>query len=295
MKKVTLLALTVGLFSVSFGQVKTADLSPRSTVNQKIGLTDFTIDYSRPSVRERQIFGNEIPYGEIWRTGANLNTTLEFSTKIEFGGVTVEPGIYGVYAKPEAKMWTIYLYTQVGVGGVPEGWSKDKIAAEVNVPVKLAGMPQESFYIGFEHLTTAGAVLRFSWENVVVDVPVVVPSKEITLKSIEKTMAGPSDRDYYSAASFYLEEKIELEKAREYITKAVEMRGPEAFWYTRKKALIEYELGLIDEAIKSAESSLAEAKNANYASYVKMNEESLMKWRAEKVKNKVNKVKSIKK
>ena len=291
MKKIALLTLAIGLTSISFGQVQMADLSPRCTINQKVGLTDFTVDYSRPSVRNREIFGNIIPYGEIWRTGANMNTTIEFSSPITFGGVSVEPGKFGVYAKPEAKMWVIYLYSETGIGGVPDDWSKDKVVAEVTIPVKLANLKQETFSISFENLTTKGGDLRFAWENVIVDLPVIVPSKEIAMKSIEKTMAGPSDRDYYNAASFYLEEKIELEKAREYITKAVEMRGAEAFWYTRKKALIEFELGDIPAAIASAEMSLESAKKANYGAYIKMNEESLEEWRKIPVTKKPSKKK----
>jgi len=287
MKKIALLSCAVALTSLSFGQVKMPDLSPRSTVDQKVGLTDFTIDYSRPSVRDRVIFGTIIPYGEVWRTGANMNTTLEFSSTIDFAGKEVVAGKYSVYAKPEAKMWTIYLYNETDNGGVPDDWSADKIVAEIILPVKMATSKKESFSISFENLTTSGADLQFAWENVVVDLPVKVPTKEIAIASIEKTMSGPSDRDYYNAASFYLEEKIQLEKAREYITKAVEMRGLEAFWYTRKKALIEFEMGDIPAAIKSAELSLAEAKKANYGAYIKMNAESLAEWRKIPIKKKV--------
>jgi tetratricopeptide (TPR) repeat protein len=289
MKKIVLLTVALAVTCLTFSQVKMADLSPRSTVNQKVGLTDFTLEYSRPSVRDRVIFGNEVPYGDIWRTGANMNSTLEFSSTINFSGKELAAGKYAIYAKPEAKMWTIYLYSELDNGGVPDDWSADKVVAEVILPVKMATSKQESFSISFENLKIGGADLQFAWENVVVDLPIEVPSKEMSLASIKKTMAGPSDRDYYSAASFYLEEKIELEKAREYITKAVEMRGPEAFWYTRKKALIEYEIGDIPAAIKSAELSLAEAKKANYGAYIKMNEESLKAWKKVSVSKKAAK------
>jgi len=279
MKKIALLTLVLGWTSLSFAQVKMADLSPRSTVNQKVGLTDFTVDYSRPSVRDRKIFGDVTPYGKVWRTGANMSSTVEFSSEITFGGATVEAGVYSVYAKPDADKWTIYLYDEIGISGTPEVWSTEKIVAEVSVPVAKQATKQETFSISFENITTTSADLRFSWENTTVDVPVIVPSKALSMESIQKTMAGPSDRDYYNAASFYFQEKIELEKAREYITKAVEMRGPEAFWYTRKKALIEFELGDVAAAIASAEMSLESAKTAEYASYIKMNEESLEEWR----------------
>lgn len=279
MKKITLLTVALALTSLTFSQVKMADLSPRTTIKQKVGLTDLTLEYSRPSVRDRVIFGNEVPYGEIWRTGANMNSTLEFSSNVSFAGKEIDAAKYAVYVKPEETMWVIYFYSETDNGGVPDDWSSEKVVAEVILPVTIATTKQETFSISFENLKVDGADLQFAWENVVVNLPITVPSKEMSMVSIEKTMAGPTDRDYYSAASFYLEEKIELEKARMYITKAVEMRGPEAFWYTRKKALIEYELGDIPAAINSAELSLAEAKKANYGAYIKMNEESLEAWR----------------
>lgn len=279
MKKITLLTVALAVTSLTFSQVKMADLSPRTTIKQKVGLTDLTLEYSRPSVRDRVIFGNEVPYGEIWRTGANMNSTLEFSSNVSFAGKEIDAGKYAVYVKPEETMWVIYFYSETDNGGVPDDWSSEKVVAEVILPVTIATTKQETFSISFENLKVDGADLQFAWENVVVNLPITVPSKEMSMVSIEKIMAGPTDRDYYSAASFYLEEKIELEKARMYITKAVEMRGPEAFWYTRKKALIEYELGDIPAAINSAELSLAEAKKANYGAYIKMNEESLEAWR----------------
>lgn len=279
MKKITLLTVALAVTSLTFSQVKMADLSPRTTIKQKVGLTDLTLEYSRPSVRDRVIFGNEVPYGEIWRTGANMNSTLEFSSNVSFAGKEIDAAKYAVYVKPEETMWVIYFYSETDNGGVPDDWSSEKVVAEVILPVTIATTKQETFSISFENLKVDGADLQFAWENVVVNLPITVPSKEMSMVSIEKTMAGPTDRDYYSAASFYLEEKIELEKARMYITKAVEMRGPEAFWYTRKKALIEYELGDIPAAINSAELSLAEAKKANYGAYIKMNEESLEAWR----------------
>ena len=134
MNKLTVLAFALGLASMSFGQVKMPDLSPRCNVNQKVGLTDFTVDYARPSVRERQTFGDVIPYGEVWRLGANLNTTLEFNSEITFAGKTVKPGKYGVYAKPEKQTWTVYLYADSDQRGVPSDWNSEKIVAEVSIP-----------------------------------------------------------------------------------------------------------------------------------------------------------------
>lgn len=286
MKRILIIGLLTSINFMFNAQVKNADLSPRSNTKQVVGLTEIIIDYSRPSVRDRKIFGEVVPFNQIWRTGANMNTTIDFSSDVEIAGKQVLTGAYAIYVKPEEKMWTVYFYNETENAGVPDNWETSKIVAEVIIPVELSTLIQETFYIGIEDITTNSANLRLHWENVKANIPINVPTKDLVLQSIETTMAGPSDRDYYNAASFYLDENMSLEKAREYILKATEMRGPEAFWYTRKKALILYATGDLQGAIQAAEISLEYALKAEYDSYIKMNEESLTKWRAEAIKKK---------
>lgn len=278
MKKVMMLALSLCTGYITYGQVEIADLSPRTTVSQKVGLTNFELEYSRPSIRGRELFGEILPEGEMWRTGANKNSMLTFDTDINFGETAVEAGTYSIFTRVSKEKWTVFLYEDVENWGLPEEWDKEKIVAEITLPTTSKGLKKETFSITFENITTTDFDLVFAWDKFMVSVPVTTPSKELTLASIETTMVGPSDRDYYAAASFYLTEGIELEKALDYIKKAVEMRGEEAFWYTRKQALIEYELGDKKAAIASAKKSLAAAEKANYASYIKSNKESIEAW-----------------
>lgn len=278
MKKLMMMALAISVAYVSNGQVKMPDLSPRTTVMQKVGLTNFELEYSRPSVRDRDIFGDLLPYGELWRTGANKNSMLTFDTDITFGEVEVKAGKYSIYTVVKEKVWTIYLYEDIENWGTPEKWDTDKVIAEVNVKSNNKAPKQETFSITFENIGTSDFDLVFAWDTRKLTVPVSTPSKEMALASIKSTMNGPSDRDYYAAASFYLSEGINLEKALEYIKKAVEKRGEEAFWYTRKQALIEHELGDNEAAIKSAKKSLAAAEKANNTSYIKSNKESIKAW-----------------
>lgn len=278
MKKVSLLLLSVLTSLVFNAQVELPELSPRTTVKQKVGLTNFELEYSRPSVRDRKVFGDVVMIGEMWRTGANKNTMLTFDTDITFGGKEVKAGTYAIFTKVDEKEWTVYLYAETNNWGTPEEWKEESVVAMVKVASQNDASKLETFTISFDNIGTDKFNLTFAWDTRRVSVPVELPSKEMALASIEKTMAGPSDRDYYLAANYYLDEKTNLELALEYIKKAVEMRGDEAFWYTRKQALIEFELGDKKAAIASAKRSLEAAKKANYASYIKMNEESIEEW-----------------
>ncbi|MEX2483408.1 MAG: DUF2911 domain-containing protein [Brumimicrobium sp.] len=279
MKKILFIAISALFTFTSEAQVKSPQLSPRAKVQQTVGLTNFTLDYSRPSVRNRVIFGELLPYGEMWRTGANKNTMLSFDTDVNFGGKEVEAGNYAVFTKINNKdSWDIFLYSETENWGVPENWDEEKVVATISSPVKKSKAKTETFTISFDKLSTDQFMLNFSWDEVITSVEVKMPTKQLTESSIEETMSGPSDSDYYGAANYYLESGIKLDEALEYIKKAVEMRGDEAFWYTRKQALIEYKLGQKEAAIKTAKRSLESAEKAGNKNYVEMNKKSIEAW-----------------
>lgn len=278
MNKILMLSVTFLVSYICYGQVEIPQLSPRATVQQKVGLTNFELDYSRPSVRDRKVFGELLPYGEMWRTGANKNTTISFDTDIIFGGKEVKAGTYAVFTKINEATWDIYLYSDTENWGTPEKWEEEKVVASLSVPVKKAASKVETFTISFNDLGTETFNLVFSWSNLELKIAVELPTKEMTEASIIKTMNGPSDRDYYGAASYYLESGEKLEEALEYIEKAVELRGEEAYWYLRKQSLIEYELGQKKAAIETAKRSLSSAEKAGNKGYVEMNRKSIEEW-----------------
>lgn len=283
MKKVlTIIGLLVT--SMTFGQVQVPALSPEAEVEQVVGLTEIEVEYSRPSVRGREIFGGLLPYDVMWRTGANKNTIISFSTDATLHGKEVKEGEYALFTKPGKKNWNIYLYADTDNWGTPDEWDESKVVASFEVPVKKTKELVETFTIQFESITTTSANMTLTWENTRLVIPVEVPTKELTQASIEETMAGDSitERDYYGAASYYLTAEEQLKDALEFIDKAIEIRGEEAFWYLRKKALIEYKLGMKEAAIKTAERSLSSAKKAGNNDYVRMNEESIKEWKSEK-------------
>lgn len=280
MKKLFLF-LCAGVFSAMMSaQIVAPQPSPFSKVEQKVGLTDVTIEYSRPGMRGRQIFGNLVPYGEIWRTGANANTTISFSDDVKIGGKDLKKGTYALYTKPNKDSWEVIFYSDSNNWGNPEKWDESKVALKTTAEVSQLPFDMETFTIFLDDLKNEGAVLNIVWENTVASLPIEVPTDSKTMASIEKVMKGPSAGDYFAAGSYYFDSGKDKKKALEWVNKAVEMAGDDAFWMLRKKSLIEADLGMKKEAIATAKRSLASAEKAKNADYVKMNKDSLKEWGA---------------
>jgi hypothetical protein len=279
MKKIVLFAFAMfGAFSMQ-AQIQSPQPSPFSAVMQRVGLTDVNLEYSRPSMRGRTIMGNLVPYDKIWRTGANARTKISFSTDVMIGGKNVAAGTYAIFTKPGISAWDVYFYAEPQGNGTPQEWDESKVAAHFKAEPMAMEMPVETFTITFDDLNNNGATLGMLWENTYVGVPFTVPSKEMTIKSIEATMSGPSANDYFAAASFYYDEGMDLQKAKEWIDKAVSM-NKNAFWMMRAQSLIYAKMGNKAGAIDAAKRSLAAAKAANNADYIKLNEDSLKEWGA---------------
>ena len=276
-----LLLFCAGLISLgTSAQIQTPQPSPFSKMEQKVGLTDVTIEYSRPGMRDREIFGNLVPFGEVWRTGANANTKITFSDDVKIAGKELKKGTYALYTIPNKDSWEILFYTDSNNWGTPEKWDDDKVALKATAEVQQMPMKMESFTILIDELKNNSAALNFIWENTIVILPFEVPTDAKARASIENVRNGPSADDYFSAATYYHETGKDLKKALEWVNKAVEMQGDDAFWMLRHKSLIEAELGMKKEAIASAKRSLASAEKAGNADYVKMNKDSLKEWGA---------------
>ena len=266
------------VFVSSFAQVQTPQPSPYGKIEQMVGLTKIEISYSRPGMRDRKIFGDLVPYDKIWRTGANENTVISFSDPVQINGEKLPAGSYALYTIPRKGSWEVIFYADTNNWGVPQKFDDSKIALKTTAKVMKMPIPMETFTIVIDEITNDSAVLSFLWENTVASISIEVPTAEKAMKSIERTMAGPSANDYYAAASYYFEEGKDLKQALEWMNKAVE--GNDAYYILRKKSLIEAELGMKKEAIQTAKKSLEAAKKANNQEYVKMNEASLKEWGA---------------
>ncbi len=271
--------LFAGIFSAAtFAQITAPQPSPLAKVEQEVGLTDVTIEYSRPGMRERQIFGNLVPFGEVWRTGANSNTKITFSDDVEIGGKQLKKGTYAIYTKPNRDNWEVMFYTDSNNWGNPQEWDDSKVALSANASVSELPFAMETFTIFLDDLKNDSAVLNFVWENTVASLPIKVPTDARTMESIEKVMNGPTANDYFAAGSYYHDSGKDNKKALEWVNKALSMQDTPAFWMLRKKSLIQADLGMKKEAIATAKQSLAAAEKAQNADYVKMNQDSIKEW-----------------
>ena len=276
MKKLLFLLLVGSLLTIDLNaQVRTPAPSPFQKIEQSVGLSKITIEYSRPGIKGRQVFGDLVPYDQVWRTGANAATKITFDDKAKVGGEEVAKGSYAVLTKPGMSSWDVmfFKFEGAGVGGYMD---KDP---DVTVTVNSEKMDHtlETFTINVHHLRNESAHITMAWENTLVQLPVELETDAQVMASIEKTMGGPSANDYSSAASYYLASGKDMDKALKWINKSLDM-NPDRFWIVRTKSLIQAKMGDYKGAVASAEKSLELATKAENKDYIKMNKESIAKW-----------------
>lgn len=259
-------------------QVKAPQASPKAELEQVVGLTQVELDYSRPSSKGRAVFGELVPYGKIWRTGANANTTISFSDDVVIDGKTLKKGKYALYTLPKADSWDVIFYTSTDNWGNPEKWDESKVALRTTVKPETLGRKVETFTIAVNNLDNDYANLEISWEKTLVAVKFEVPTQKIATKSIENVLAGPTENDYFSAAQYYYQSNGDMNKALGWVNKAIEMKKEPPFWYLRLKSLVQAKLGDKKGAIDTAKLSLAGAEKENNGDYVKMNKDSILEW-----------------
>ncbi|KZS38196.1 hypothetical protein AWE51_19355 [Aquimarina aggregata] len=257
-------------------QIKTPAPSTSAKVIQTVGLTDIEIAYSRPSANNRLIFGDQglIPYGKLWRTGANAATKITFGDEVTISGKKLKEGAYAILTKPGASAWEVYFYTyETG------NWSnyKDKKPALVaTVNSILTNDKTETLTIGFDDIKMNSASLLFLWENTKIALPFVVDVDDKAMASIKSTLAGPTAIDYFRAASYMHDAGKDLNTALSYIQKA--NNSNPRFFQLRREALILADLGRKKEAIVAAKKSTELAIKAKNDDFVRLNEKSIKEW-----------------
>lgn len=278
MKKLILLMLVFTLsFSVN-AQIETPAPSPAAKIEQKVGLTDVSLEYSRPSMRGRTIFGDLVPFGKVWRTGANARTKVTFSDDVTVGDATLKAGTYAIFTIPQPESWEVIFYTEHAGGGAPAELDETKVAARFKAEVYPMAMAVQSFTITIDDVTSNSAVIGLLWENAYVGVPFGVPTDATVSAAIDKIMNGPGAGDYYAAAVYYLSEGKDISKAKMWMDKAMSMSEKPAFWQLRQQSLIYAAAGDKKGAIEIAKKSLAASEAAGNADYIKMNKESIASW-----------------
>lgn len=276
MRKIIMLVL-LAVFGRAEAQITVPQSSAPGSVSTTVGLTDIKVDYFRPKARGRKIFGTDaavlVPFGKIWRTGANSGTKISFSDDVEVEGVKVPKGEYLIFSWPGAAEWTIALYKDLKLGGNTDGYDKAQEAANFKVKPEKLTERVETFTINVGDISddNRSAKVQLAWENTSVKFGVKVDFDEKVMKSIESaTRAGANN--YFQAAVYLLENGKDLNKALDYINVAV-ANNPTAFWILHQKAKIQRGLGDKKGARETATASLEGAKKANNRDYQMMNEE----------------------
>ena len=272
MKKILLLS-TIFCYSFISAQIKSPQPSPTATITQKVGVSNISVEYSRPGAKEREIFGGLVSYGKMWRTGANKATKITFNENCVFGGAKVKKGSYSLFTIPGEKEWTVVLNKNTELWGVGKYDEKNQVCSIVSKAIETKDFT-ESFTIDFGTFQSFSAIMSLKWANTKIDIKIEsLAAKKLEKQYLELLTKGPSASDYYNGAKFFADNTSEYEMALEWINTAIDKR-PDAFWMQFHKARILKKMGNKKESISVAEEviALAKEKKDDYG-YIKRSED----------------------
>jgi len=269
MKRVLLFGLLLSTTLLTEAQLKTPAPSPAQSLRQDFGLGNIEISYSRPGVRGRKIFGDVVPYGQVWRTGANSATTITFTDEVIIGGKKLAPGKYGLLTIPGSKEWVVIISKQTNVTS-PADYKADQDLVRVNAAAAKSKTATETFTIAVQDIKNTSCNLVISWDKRQIIVPIQTEIEAKIMANIDAAMKTEKP-PYYNAAMYYMDNGKDLNQALSWFDKAVEA-NPTAFWIHYQRANCLAKLGKKAEAIAGAEKSKQLATEAKNGDYVKLNE-----------------------
>lgn len=261
--------LAFASFSVNAQQIKTPAPSPTAMVKQAFGLGEITVDYSRPLSRGRVIFGGVVPFGQVWRTGANSTTKITFSDDVTMEGRAVKAGTYGLYTIPGRTTWQVMLYRDLTLGGNVASYNEANEVLRVTVNAQMMANTVKSFTIGLDAVTATSATLQLMWDKTMVPVRIGTDIDSRVMKTIETAMKPGDSRPYFQAAGYYYDNNKDLRQALEWANKAIDQNN--AFYVVHLKVKIQYKMKDYSGAIETAQQSMAMAREAKNDDYVRMN------------------------
>jgi Protein of unknown function (DUF2911) len=252
--------------------------SPACTIKQRVGLTDVTVVYSRPGVKDRTIFGGIVPYGQVWRTGANQATKITFSTPVKLEGHDVPAGTYALFTLPTENDWTVIINTNLNQWGAFQYNQKDDLLRFQVTPISLQDTKIETFTIEFNFIHDESAIMNLVWDKTVVPIHLAVDVSTALVPQIEAAMAAPGKKDAglcYQAANFYYNHDLDLTKAVTWLDAGLADNPRIAYEMLHLKAQILAKQGDKAGAIAAAKQSSDLAVKAEGAgsSFVKMNQD----------------------
>lgn len=265
------LMLSISSGSLSAQQLKVPAPSPLQTIKQNFALGEVSVEYSRPSLKGRAVFGDLVPFDKVWRTGANQSTKIIFSEEVKLEGNAVPSGTYAIYTIPHKDFWEVMLYKDLTLGGNVAEYKKENEVLRVKVKPAVNPVKVETFTFNFADINSSSMIIELLWDNVRVPLKVSAEIDEKVMKGIDAAMNPADRRPYYQAASYYYENNKDMKQALEWASKAFEL-NPKAYWVALLKAKIQLKLNDNKGAIATAEQALALAKADNDETYVKHSE-----------------------
>lgn len=273
MRKLFFAAFAVSMMYAADAQnLTTPQPSPTQSVKQNFGLSSIELSYSRPGVKGRKIFGDLVPFGKVWRTGANSATTLTFGDDVTIGGAKIKAGKYGLLTIPDKKSWTIIISKQTDVTS-PAAYKQDQDVVRLDAKANSSDEMEETFTIEFANVKPSSCDVEIRWDKTSVSFPVTTDVETKVMTQIDQLM-NKDNRPYYTAAMYYMDNGKDLNQALAWFDKAVEMQ-PDAFWIHHQRANCLAKLGKKEEAKAAAEKSKALATEQKNDDYVKLNEKLL--------------------
>lgn len=271
MKQLLILLAITGYLSQSAGAqpLKTPAPSTPQYVKQDFGLSTIELSYSRPNIKGRKIFGDLVPFGKVWRTGANQATTLTFGDPVTIGGTTIPAGKYGLLSIPDAGEWTIIITHQTDVTN-PAAYKPDQDIVRIKVTPQQLPFSVETFTILFANVTSSSCDLQLLWDNAFISFPITTDVDSKVMAQIDNAM-NKDTHPYFAAAFYYLENGKDLNKALDWFNKAI-AADPTAYFAVYQKARCLAKLGRKQEAVATAKQGIDLAQKAGNADYVALNQ-----------------------
>lgn len=256
-------------------RLKTPTLSPASKISQELGLTEVSLEYARPSAKGRTVFGELVPYGKIWRTGANASTKITLTEAAKIGGNAIDAGTYALYTIPGKDEWTIIIHSNTkmrSIAGDVYDASKDLFRFQVK-PLKT-DLYAGTLTLQFADLTTNSCNLQLVWANTLVNIPIAVEVDQKIEQQIAEFLQNPDNiphRTYFEAAQYYLNNDKDMGEALSFIDAAM-LKSSENFRYGLLKSKIHNKNGNRKAALTTVELANGWAKKANNANYIDQTE-----------------------
>jgi hypothetical protein len=268
MKK--MLCSLLALITLTFANAQnltTPQPSPTQTIKQNFSVGSIELNYSRPGKKGRKVMGDLVPFGKVWRTGANAATTITFSDDVTIGGKEVKAGKYGLLTIPDAKKWTIIISKDVTVNQ-PANYKPEEDVVRVEADAVTMQYTIENFTINFADITGNSCNVELMWENTYVHFPITTNTDAKVMAQIDNIM-NKDNKPYFNAASYYYDNGKDLNQALSWVNKALET-NKDAFFMYLLKARIHKKLGDKTAAKAAATTCKELATAAKNDDYVKM-------------------------